>query len=576
MKDSKTTAQAGNSVSAALPAQVETLAPAHPSAVPPAYTREELLAGKLRLTKVMPYQQAAPPFIGNLSLAVLSGLLLVFAFPDWNLWSLGWIAPAPLIMAAAREQRFWRAFLLGLVTGTIFYVGSSYWVTYSMHNYGGMSLPISYLAGIPLAAALGIFIALFAAILSWAIARLGGWAILSAPVIWAATEWLKVKLTGMGWNDLAYSQSFQPNVIQLSRWGGVYLVGSLLVAVSTGLVFAMVYLERRRGLVVLTIAGALAVGNLLYGQRITSKPQVPGTVHAGAVQPDVPINGDWENSAFVDELLRHHIKLSEDLIKSAAQQTGRPELIIWPESPMPFQYDQDEGLRQTLADFTTANKVSLLFNTWETPAGDGSRNSAVLIGPSGDKISEYDKIYLLPFGEYVPGRGWIPLMDRVSALVGEVTPGTTPTVSEVAGAKVGTLICFETTRPELARELRRAGATALVQISNERWFGPTAAPRQMLAHSIFRAVENNVELIRATNSGLSAEIDPVGNVHGLTPMFETAAESWPVKTTAEAKDDAVTFYTRHGDVFAIGCTVLTLLLGLAGFAARLSKAGQKD
>jgi apolipoprotein N-acyltransferase len=524
----------------------------------------------------MPYQLSAPPFIGNLTLSVLSGLLLVFAFPDWNLWSLAWIAPAPLIMAAAREQRFWSSFLLGIVTGTIFFMGTSYWVTYSMHNYGGMPVWLCYLAALPLAAILAIFIGLFAGILSRAIGRLGGWAILSAPLIWPALEWIRTKVTGMGWDDLGYSQSFQPTVIQLSRWGGVYIVSALLVAVSTGLVFALVYLEKRRGVVVLTIVGVLAVANLLYGQRLASRQPRAGTVTVGVVQPDVPITGDWDNAAFVNQMLGRHITLSEELINSDQRPPDavRPALIVWPEAPMPFEYDQDPELRKALSEFAIRNNVSLLFNTWESPPPSGPRNSAVVIAPSGEKVSEYDKIYLLPYGEYVPGHSWIPFMDRVSAMVGEVTPGKTPTLSNVAGAKLGTFICFEASRPELAREMRLAGATALVQISNEGWFGPTPAARQMLAHAVFRAVENNVELLRATNSGQSAEIDSFGNVHDLTPMFQTATRSWQVKTSVEAASDSVTFYTRHGDVFAISSAIFTLLIALATYVPRKRKRSQ--
>lgn len=534
-------------------------------AVPPALTREELISSRLRLSKVMPYQRAAPPFIGNLTLAALSGLLLVFSFPDWNVWSLAWIAPAPLIMAAAREQRFWRSFLLGLATGTIFFVGTSYWVTYSMHNYGGMPVWLCYAAGVPLAMVLGSFTGLFAGILSRATARFGAWAILSAPALWAGLEWTRTKVTGMGWNDLGYSQAFQQAVIQLSRLGGVYIVSALLTAVATGLVFALVFMERRRGVIVLTVVGGLAVANLLYGQRQVSRARPPGTVTVGVVQPNVPIAGDWDDPKFVDQMLQRHLSLSEEIFASdPGPDEKRPAVIIWPEAPMPFQYDRDQALRQTIADFTMHNRVSLLFNTWESPAGQsGLTNSAVVVAPSGEKTSEYDKIYLLPYGEYVPGRNWIPFMDRVNAIVGEVTPGKTPTVSDVAGAKLGTIICFEATRPELAREMRLAGATSLVQLSNEGWFGPTAAARQILAHAVFRAVENNTELIRATNSGQSAEIDAVGNVHDLTPMFQTATRTWQVRTAGEASADAVTFYTRYGDVFAIGCAVLTLIISLA-------------
>src|SRR5262245_39514588 len=141
-------------------------------AVPPVYAREDLLAARFRVARVLPFQQSAP-FISNLSLAIFSGLLLVFAFPDWNLWSLGWVGTAPLIMAVVREQRFWRSLVLGTVTGTIFYTGSSYWITYSMHNYGGISLWLCYMVLVIFAATVGVFTGLFAGALALSIKRLG-------------------------------------------------------------------------------------------------------------------------------------------------------------------------------------------------------------------------------------------------------------------------------------------------------------------------------------------------------------------------------------------------------------------
>ncbi|MFY9569821.1 MAG: apolipoprotein N-acyltransferase [Blastocatellia bacterium] len=239
------------------------------------------------------------------------------------------------------------------------------------------------------------------------------------------------------------------------------------------------------------------------------------------------------------------------------------DLVIWPESAMNFEYDRDPELRRRLAEFTARNKIYLLMNTWGfsgSGAGEPQYNSAVLISPSGEKIAEYDKNALVPFGEYVPARGWIPFMDRVKALAGDITPGKDVTLLEAAGATIGSLICFETTRPDLARRMRNGGVSALVQLSNEAWFGPTSAPRQMLTTAIFRAVENNCEVIRSANSGFSAQIDRYGNVRGETPMFETATRTWKIKTVGEARSDDSTFYTRHGDVFVITCAVLSLIM----------------
>jgi len=534
-----------------------------------------LLAARFRVAKVLPFQQSAP-FISNVSLAIFSGLLLVFAFPDWNLWSLGWVGVAPLIMAIVRERKFWRSLLLGGLTGTVFYAGSSYWVTYSMHNYGGIPLWLCYIILIIFSATLGLFTGLFAAALALAIKRFGGWAILAAPVVWAASEWLRLQVSGMGWNPLGYSQAFQPAVIQVARFGGVYLVSAIMVGASAALVFALVYLERRRGVVVLTAAGLIAVATVLYGESLRPSTYESGSVSVAVIQPNIPVDGEWDDPAFTDRMFLRHVSLSEKAIEASAREASNGasgpsservpdfDLVIWPESAMNFEYDRDSALRRKLAEFTLRNRIYLLMNTWGFPengAGSGALyNSAALISPAGDKIAEYDKNALVPFGEYIPARNWIPFMSRIKALVGDITPGNGITLPEAAGAKLGTLICFETTRPDLARRMRSEGASALVQLSNEAWFGPTSAPRQMLTTAIFRAVENNVEVIRATNSGVSAQVDRYGVVRGETPMFETATRTWKIKTEVEARADDLTFYTRHGDVFVIACAVLSTLL----------------
>ena len=559
-------------------------------AAPPVYAREDLLAARFRVAKVLPYQQSAP-FISNLSLAIFSGLLLVFAFPDWSLWSLGWVGTAPLIMAVVRERRFWRSLVLGLVTGTIFYAGSSHWITYSMHNYGELLLGQAYIVLIIFSAAVAIFTGLFAATLALAIKRFGGWWILAAPAVWAASEWLRLQATGMGWNPLGYSQAFQPAVIQVARFGGVYLVSAIMVAASTALVFGLVYLERRRGIIVLTAAGVIAIAAVLYGESLRPAVDESGSVLIAVVQPNVPIDGSWDDPEFADQMLLRFLTLSEQAIQANSKDPSSNgaegaqvdkataiDLVIWPESPMTFEYDRDPALRRKLAEFTGRHHVYLLMNTWGFPEGarDSIYNSAIVVAPSGEKIAEYDKNALVPFGEYIPARGWLPFMSHVKALVGDITPGNGVTLSEVAGAKIGTLICFETTRPELARRMRNDGATALVQISNEAWFGPTSAPHQMLTTAIFRAVENNIDLIRATNSGVSARVDRYGITHGETPMFETATRTWKIKTEAEGRADGVTFYTRHGDVFAVACAAASLLLLLAAAIQGVLKRKDRD
>jgi apolipoprotein N-acyltransferase len=346
-----------------------------------------------------------------------------------------------------------------------------------------------------------------------------------------------------------------------------------MVAASTALVFAVVYLERRRGITVLTAAGLIATVAVLYGESLRPEADETGSVLAAVIQPNIPVDGAWEDPKFVEQMFLRHISLSEQAIQANGRDgsNGSPsndkttnlELVIWPESPMNFEYDRDTVLRQRLAEFTRRNKVYLLLNSWafsaDTAASEPQYNSAILISPSGEKIYQYDKNALVPFGEYIPARGWIPFMSHVKALVADITPGAAVTPGEASGVKIGTLICFETTRPELAIRMRSEGASTLVQLSNEAWFGPSSAPRQMLTSAIFRAVENNTEVIRAANSGVSARIDRYGIVRGETPMFETATRTWKLETVNDASGRGSTFYTRHGDVFAVSCAALTLL-----------------
>src|SRR5262249_38291721 len=253
---------------------------------------------------------------------------------------------------------------------------------------------------------------------------------------------------------------------------------------------------------------------------------------------------------------------------SSEKPRGGIDIVVWPESPMPLQYDHDPGFQQTVSGFARRHNVHVLLNTWESPDNHGLRNSAIAVSQTGDKICEYDKIALLPYGEYVPGKGWLPFMDRVTAVVGDVTPGKAPTLCGIAGASIGTIICFEATRPELSRMIRLMGASSIVQLSDEAWFGPSAAPKQMLAHAVFRAVENNIDLVRYTNSGMSARISRIGIVQGTTPMFETAARKWRIKSTEEASRQSITFYTRHGDVFAVTAVAASVLILGLGFYPR--------
>ncbi|HEY7545286.1 MAG TPA: apolipoprotein N-acyltransferase, partial [Blastocatellia bacterium] len=392
-----------------------------------------------------------------------------------------------------------------------------------------------------------------------------------APLLWPASEWLRHKTTGVGWIALGYSQAFQPAIIQIARWGGVYAVSALLIFANAALVFAVIYLERKRGFIALTASIIVSIAAVVYGLSFRPDGDPSKTISIAVIQANVPIDADWNDHEVIDRVIEDHVNLSLRAIeteKANASNGKKIDLVVWPESPMIVNYERDPATRRAIEDFASRNQVYLLFDDWGyAKGGDDPQslyNSAMVVAPSGERISRYDKIALMPFGEYVPARGWIPFMDRIPALVGDLTPGTSPALSDVAGTRIGTLICFEAIRPELAREFRSSGAQVMVQLSNETWFGPTALARQMLAHAVFRAVENDCELIRATNSGQSARIDRYGAVHDETPSFQTATRVW----NTEVAPDAQTFYTRRGDVFVWTCAALSAMILIASCLPR--------
>jgi apolipoprotein N-acyltransferase len=229
-------------------------------------------------------------------------------------------------------------------------------------------------------------------------------------------------------------------------------------------------------------------------------------------------------------------------------------LVIWPESPMNFAYGNDRQLREALGDFARSNRTSILFNSLESAPQGGDYNSALLLNEEGQLSAQYDKIRLMPFGEYVPLPRWIPGSSVITPLVGGFTAGTKYHLMPVGQTRAGVFICFESTFPETARAFTNAGASVLINISNDGYLGPTPVMRQHLANSIFRAVENNRPVVRVTNTGLTAYINANGEVLDTAESFQPTARTWAVWDA-----DSTTFYTRYGEVFVTFCALITLI-----------------
>jgi apolipoprotein N-acyltransferase len=233
---------------------------------------------------------------------------------------------------------------------------------------------------------------------------------------------------------------------------------------------------------------------------------------------------------------------------------------------MNFTYANDSALREWIARFATENHASVIFNSLEPAPGGGAYNSAVMINEEGRKVAQYDKIRLLPFGEYVPLPRWLPGVNLVPVMVGDFTPGAEYPLMQIgATTRAGVFICFESAFPSISREFANRGADVLINISNDGYLGPTPVMRQHLANTIFRAVENNRPIVRVTNTGISAYITPRGEVVGATEGFKPQVRTWAINSAGGGK----TFYTRYGDLFVGICAALSLLV----LATTLRKSG---
>jgi apolipoprotein N-acyltransferase len=500
-----------------------------------------------------------------------SALLTVTSFPDFDLWFLAWISLAPLLIVVTQAVNLRRAFLAGWLWGTIFFYGTCWWLTYPMIHYGPIRPWLAY----PLLLLPVIFVALFPAAFCWLLCgltkRFGTTALLLAPLVWVSVEWLRYVVTGQLWNAIGYSQAFHPLMIQSAALAGVYAVGFLILSLNVAM--ALVVLHR-------AITAPVAVIILVIALAIIA---LPGLIHRSeqekedatiqlifAIQPNVPMDVSSDPSE-LDRLLQRHLSLSLSVLNDYQAHPrfdlpldNSPRLVIWPESPMSFSYSRDPHLRQVLGDFARTNHTSILLNSLEPAPDGGDQNSAVMVNEQGEFAARYDKIRLMPFGEYVPLPRWLPGASSVRAIVGEFTPGSSYTLMPLGAVRAGVFICIEAAHPGIARNFTKAGADLLINISNDGYLGPTPVMRQHLANAVFRAVENNRDLIRVTNTGITSYIAANGRVLDQTAGFQVTTQTWTVSKSS----GVTTFYSRHGDVFVYACALISLGFVAASFMRR--------
>ena len=492
----------------------------------------------------------------DILLSLLSGILLIFSFPNLDLEVLAWFALVPLLYAIeGKGQR--QAFGLGFLTGLISYCGILYWIIVAVHTYGNIPLGLSGFILLLLVGYLSLFIGAFAyltRVVPWSSGIL---TVLFLPALWTALEYLRsFFLTGFPWANLGYSQYLNLPFIQMAEFTGTYGLSFVIVLVNATL-FWILHQWAKKTFPVLEVVFTLLVllGFMLFGytkmrtvdQQILQQP----SLKVGLVQGNIDQSIKWDES-FQKETLRIYERLSLKVAK------GKPDLIIWPETATPFFFQQVVEYQPMVLDIPKKTNAFLLFGS---PAFKLERgkinhyNSAYLASPSKEIIGRYDKIHLVPFGEYVPLSSLLFFVESLGEGIGNFKSGKLITNFSLPQGKFGVLICFEIIFPDLCRRFVKNGADFLVTITNDAWFGRTSAPYQHFSIAVFRAVENRVFIARAANTGISGFIDPKGKILKKGAIFTEEAMNGTIRLSKKK-----TFYTLYGDVFAWICSGLSILL----------------
>lgn len=498
------------------------------------------------------------PWIG----AALAGLLLAAAFPPLEWAGTAWVALVPL-MLAVRDMRPRRALALGLFGGAVFWIPSISWLRH-------VTLP----GAVGLALYCALYVMLFALLFSMWCRRFGverwwknlGLVLLSAAA-WVALEYLRsVFGTGFAWNHLGASQYQNIYLIQSARWGGVYAVSAVMVAVNAAAALTLLQYMDQKGrwkhphpeLLLAAVVLAVAMLDGKHSLRITAPPSQP--LRVALIQPNIPQPYFFmpEQFSFIRDTLR---QLSKDALAG-----GMPDLLIWSETADPEELRNSPDAYNLAYELVT-NGVPLLAGSMDTEWTDEGPlyyNCTFLVDSSGKIVESYDKRHLVPFGEYVPLRNIFPFLKAVTPIQDSFTPGSTSTVFRLDQPSVAfsVLICFEDTVASLARESVRNGARLLINQTNDAWFEPSCASKQQMIQCVFRCVENGVPAVRCGNTGVSCVIDRSGRVIAMLADENGCPRVVGFKTaTVDVPGDSLprTFYNRYGDVFAWLCAGVSLL-----------------
>ncbi len=484
----------------------------------------------------------------SLGLSVLAAALLVLAYPQLALWPLAWVGMVPLLLLI-EHKTVKSAFGWSFLTGFLFFFGTLGWLIY-----------VTYPGAILLSAYLGLYFALFSVGHKYFAPLPCFPRLLARAALWVSLEYIRSYLfTGFGWALLGHSQYQNLSLIQVADITGVYGISFLVILVNLLIVETIHFVKNNRiGPKQQLVTGWLVVGVLIAGAYFYSTAQLSQknswpTVNIGVVQPNIPQDIKW---------LAH---LRENIIDKQVQLTGlldtsTTNLVVWPETALPGLTWESPELMETIANTAKNKHVPILFGAM-TQIDKQYFNSALQFSADGESAGQYDKIHLVPFGEYLPLR---PILGWINRYIGleDFTSGKTYHLFDIASypKSVGVLICFEDTLSHIRRQLTQSGAKLWINITNDAWFQDTKAPFMHLQVAVFGSVEHKRALVRSANTGFSGFIDPFGRV--IDSVKDSQGKKTFIAGVAQANVplvDRMTFYTKYADIFTYGCFLGILL-----------------
>lgn len=485
-------------------------------------------------------------------LPLLSGALTYLSFERLSLFPIAWFSLSIPIFISISKRRY--PFLIGFSWAFSFYTISLYWLTGVMSHYGNLNLFLSIIFFMTLVFALSSLFGLMFFLLQIVNKFFPFLEFLLFPLFWVTLEYiLSFLLTGFPWNLMGYSQIHFLPLIQISSITGVYGVSFIIIFLNTSIAFSF----KSKSLKWLIPSLTIFILSILHGFYTINKGyKKDNPVRVAVVQGNTSMDDDIiGNKKLLERKFQDYIDLTEKAIDNNAK------LVIWPETSVPilFRYDPRKEIILKLSK-RTGSFILASFTDWR----EGRfYNSVFLITPEESISSVYDKIHLVPFGEYVPFKKIFGFFESITKEVGDYTPGEKLILHSIKNIQFGSPICYEIIFPDLVRKFVKEGAQFLVTVSNDGWFGKSDAPYQHFSISAMRCVENRRFLLRSTSTGVSGIIDPFGRVLKKIDIgkMEIAVEDiYPVKEK--------TFYSKNGDIFARSCLTISAILFILSIGRR--------